>query len=68
MKNSIKIGLLATAIMFLISSCSSCGNKGKGGPEEKIDTNKTAIDTTQKTIDTTKKAGAVTVKKDSAKK
>ena len=68
MKNSFKIGLLAAAIMVSISSCSSCGNKNKGGSEEKTDSPKTAIDTVQKTIDTTKKAGPDTVKKDSVKK
>jgi hypothetical protein len=68
MKNSFKIGVLAAAIMFSISSCSSCVNKGKDGSVEKIDTSKSAIDTTQKAIDTTKKAGTETVKKDTVKK
>ena len=68
MKNLLKIGLLATAVMFSISSCSSCGNKGKDGSVEKIDTSKTAIDTTQKTIGTAKKAATDTAKKDSLKK
>lgn len=68
MKNSFKIGVLAAAIMFSISSCSSCGNKNKDEEPAKIDSPKTAIDTTQKEIDTTKKAGADPVKKDSVKK
>ena len=68
MKNSFKISVLAAAIMFSISSCSSCVNKGKGGSEEKPDTNKTAIDTGKATIDTAKKAGIDAVKKDSVKK
>jgi len=68
MKTSFKIGLLAAAIMFSISSCSSCGNKGKDGSGEKIDSPKTAIDTAQKAIDMAKKAGTDTLKKDSIKK
>ena len=68
MKTSLKIGVLAAAIMFSISSCSSCGNKNNSEEPAKIDSPKTAIDTTQKAIDTTKKTGAETVKKDSVKK
>jgi hypothetical protein len=68
MKNSFKIGVLVAAVMFSISSCSSCGNKNKAGSEEKIDSPKTAIDTTQKTIDTAKKTGIDAIKKDSVKK
>jgi len=68
MKTSLKIGVLAAAIMFSISSCSSCGSKNSGDVLEKADSPKTAIDTTQKTIDTTKKAGVEPVKKDSVKK
>ncbi|HEY9000227.1 MAG TPA: hypothetical protein VIM89_02655 [Mucilaginibacter sp.] len=68
MKNSLKIGVLAAAVMFSISSCSSCMNKNKGDEPAKIDSPKTAIDTTQKAIDTTKKAGTEPVKKDSVKK
>ncbi|MDO3626404.1 hypothetical protein [Mucilaginibacter sp. BT774] len=68
MKTSLKIGVLAVAFMFSISSCSSCVSKNKSGSEEKIDTPKTTIDTTQKTIDTTGRAGREPVKKDSLKK
>jgi hypothetical protein len=64
MKTLLKIGVLAAAIMFSISSCSSCGNKNEGDEPAKIDSSKTAIDT----ADTTKKAGIDTVKKDSVKK
>jgi len=66
MKTSLKFGVLAAAIMFSISSCSSCVSKNKGDQPAKIDSPKTAIDTTQKTIDTTKRADAA--KKDSVKK
>jgi hypothetical protein len=68
MKNSLKIGFLAAAIMFSISSCSSCGIKNKGDEQEKVDSPKTTIDTTQKAIDTTKKAATETVKKDTVKR
>lgn len=68
MKTSLKIGVLAAAIMFSFSSCSSCTSKNKGDEQAKVDSPKTAIDTTQKIIDTTKKAGTETVKKDSVKK
>ena len=68
MKTSLKIGVLAVALMFSISSCSSCVSKNKSSSEEKIDTPKTTIDTTSKAIDTTKKAGAEPAKKDSVKK
>jgi len=68
MKTSLRIGVLAAAIMFSISSCSSCGNKNNSEEPAKIDSPKTAIDTTQKVADTTKKAGTETVKKDSVKK
>ncbi|MBS1523264.1 MAG: hypothetical protein JST50_19855 [Bacteroidetes bacterium] len=68
MRNLLKIGVLAAAVMFSISSCSSCVNKGKNESEGKIDTPKATIDTTQKTIDTTKKAGTEVIKKDSVKK
>jgi len=67
MKTSLRIGVLAAAIMFSISSCSSCVNKGQSESEGKIDSPKTTIDTTQKTVDTTKKA-VEPVKKDSVKK
>jgi hypothetical protein len=68
MKNSFKIGVLAAAVMFSISACSSCGEKSSGGSIEKVDSPKTTIDTAQKTIDTTKKTGTEAVKKDSVKK
>jgi len=68
MKNLLKIGVLAAAVMFSISSCSSCGNKGKSVTEEKVDSPKTTIDTTQKAIDTAKKAEVETAKKESVKK
>ena len=68
MKNSFKIGVVAAAIIFSISSCSSCGNKNKGGSEEKIDSPKSGIDTGQKPMDTAKKAGADTLKQDTVKK
>jgi len=69
MKNSFKIGLLVAAVMFSISSCSSCGNKDKNTEGSKvIDTFEKTIDTTQKAIDTAKKAGADTPKKDTVKK
>jgi hypothetical protein len=63
MKTSLKIGVLAAAVMFSISSCGD-GDRG----HKVIDTVEKAIDTTQKTIDTTKKAGVEPVKKDSVKK
>jgi predicted small lipoprotein YifL len=59
MRNSFKIGVLAAAVMFSISSCSSCGIKNNGDLPEKADSPKTTIDTTQKAIDTTKKAELV---------
>ena len=68
MKNSLKIGVLAAAIMFSITACSSCGEKLSGGSQEKADSPKTTIDTTQKAIDTTKKAGTESIKKDTVKK
>mgnify|MGYP007014289549 CR=1 FL=1 len=67
MKTSFKIGVLAAAFMFSISSCSSCGNKDKNTEDSKIDTGKTIV-TPQKTIDTAKKAGPDTTKKDTIKK
>ncbi len=68
MKTLFKFGVLAAAIMFSISSCSSCVSKNNGDDPVKVDSPKTAIDTTQKTIDTAKKVGTETVKKDSVKK
>lgn len=67
MKTSFKIGVLAAAIMFSVSSCSSCVNKDKNTEGSKIDTGKTIV-TPQKTIDTAKKTGPDTTKKDTTKK
>ena len=67
MKTSLKIGVLAAAVVFSISSCSSCGNKDKNAEGSKIDTTDKTIVTPQKTIDTSKKT-ADTTRKDTVKK